>query len=291
MDMTLFVPRELHLPLKELRTKFDDWVLLHSQTESAPPQVSLNPKSLPLLAEIPLINEVALDFCRNGGVDAQARMRKLYALSAAFRDGAKAFMPSTETCTALEHVDLTLTWDDFHLPFSHLFVKLPDEWANSQQFTPMQDCSEGVIEDFKPIWGYVTKSGEHTISILVYGKDHTITIDLIQGMSKGETIEDALRAAFDSLERMRKKPEDTRMVDGMQRNFDTFQRIVRVILNSAILMTTVGHKWLDWLHPAERQRHVRLMRRKNPGDRERGLMFHAGDIFQVDLKTPINIYC
>ena len=206
MDMTTFLSREFHMPLKTIRTKFDDWVLFHPQTESEPPTMSLNPKALPLLAETPLITELTLAFYRNGGVDAQALMRKLYSLSAAFRDGAKAYMPNADTCTALKHVDLTLTWDDFHLPFSHLFVKFPDEWANRQQFTPMQDSCEGVAKDFKPIWGYVTKNGEHTISILVYGKDHDITIDMIRGLAKGETIEDAFRAGLDFMKRMPKKP-------------------------------------------------------------------------------------
>ena len=44
MDMTAFVPREFHMPLRTIRTKFDDWVLFHPQTESEPPTMSLNPK-------------------------------------------------------------------------------------------------------------------------------------------------------------------------------------------------------------------------------------------------------
>ena len=173
----------------------------------------------------------------------------------ALAQGPKVYCPSAETCEAMRHVDIRISWKEFALPFDPIIIKFPPDWARGF----------GENEPVAFLGGFVMPGNFYGTTKLARSR---MEVDWIVDTTRYASVEASLHNEVrDSIV----TPED--------------KIIERVAMNSALLLTMSGTKRLGWLHPKERQRHKRLKReRRHDADG-----FHFADMEVIGEAKPIKV--
>lgn len=168
-----------------------------------------------------------------------------YALSKALAEGPKVLRPTVHQCTALEHVDVNVSFADYEQPFPVFFVELPERYRQetskrfNEEFCPKFIC---VFHDKET--GYIVTAGES-------GPTRPGTVCIMSARDQWRTIEDAMR--FKTLDGQ-----------GLRQG----ELLYRMAVNFGLLLTHYGVKDKGPVDPASVAKHKHTLK-KSPNEEKK----------------------
>lgn len=192
----------------------------------------------------------------------------IYIGSRAFATGPKVFSPASETCVALEQVDLNFPWSDLRLPYPSLVVEFPRAWA--ARMVQAYGLSR------TPVAAMIGQVGPDQVHLWIRNEGRGELHGTMTNRPEYGTVEDIMRA-HEEAGRLTAAPAGAAPVSHGERV------LKRVTVNLAVLLSHCGTKELGWADPEVRLRHERKRGR-------RGDALAQGGLMRVGPSAPIKVF-
>lgn len=188
----------------------------------------------------------------------------LYARSKWLANGPKLVRPTSDQCEALEHVDVSVTFDEYEQPFPVFLVELPHQYRRILSSRFNHECPKAVMVCHD-------RRTQYLFSICEYGPTKESTFSIMSPRPYWSTIEDALRLCVE--------PEGDDLRIG--------EVLYRVAINFGLLLTGYGFIDKGPLDPVSHRKLSRNAKKSNDRKAQRAKELLDATINLVSLKQEV----